>query len=124
MLSLDIANLHCDATEISTLTSSVVPVETTEAGAACGPFAGASASSDASASCYRFAEDVGILAVVMTKRELCEVKRKVLAADMMETPHDAALQETPERFDVIRVNLAANIDIIAMLDDPMRVDAI
>jgi hypothetical protein len=43
----------------------------------------ASASSDASASCYRFSEDVRVLAVVVTELKLVQVQRKVFLADVV-----------------------------------------
>ncbi len=54
--------------------------------------ASASLGFGASAPCYRGAEDVGIVAIVVPKLELRDVERKIFAADLMETAHDAALQ--------------------------------
>src|SRR6266851_9618581 len=62
----------------------------------------APASSDASASCYRFPKDVGVLAIVVAELKLRKVQGQILLAHMMECSHDAALQERPEGFDVIR----------------------
>lgn len=37
---------------------------------------------------------------------------------------NAALDQAPKRFNVLRVNLTANVDAFAMLDDPMGIDSI
>ena len=84
-------------------------METIRAGAACEPFAEASASSDASASCYGFTEDVRVLAMVIAELKFSEVQRKILLRNMVKASHDAALQQAPERFNIIGMNLAANV---------------
>src|ERR1700687_2621600 len=69
----------------------------------------APASSDASASCYRRSEDVGVLAVVMAELKLGEIQRQILLAYVVECPNYATLQERPERFDVVGVDLATHV---------------
>jgi len=103
---------------------SALPVETIQAGAACETFAEASASLDASASCYSSTEDVRILPIVVAESELSKIEREIFPTDVMEVAHNSALQERPERFDVIGMNLATDIDVIAMLDDLVRIDAV
>ena len=63
----------------------------------------ASASSDASASCYRTPEDVGVLAVVVTKLELGKVQRQIFLAHVMVRSYDSALQQRPEKFSMLLV---------------------
>lgn len=96
------------------LSSSAVRVETILAGAACEPCAGASASSDASASCCSSTEDIRILAIVVAELKLSKVQRQILFADMVERTDNATFEERPERFNVISVNLATNILTFAM----------
>src|ERR1700683_2613348 len=69
----------------------------------------APASSVASASCYRRSENVFVLAVIVTELEFRKVRREILLGDMVETAHDAPLEQTPKAFDVVGMNLAANI---------------
>ena len=76
----------------------------------------ASASSDASASCYSFAENVGILPVVVPELKLIQVQRQILLADVVVSADDAALEQRPEAFDVVGMDFAANVLILGMLD--------
>ncbi len=62
----------------------------------------ASASSDASASCYGLSEDVRILAVVVAELKFVQVQRKVLLADVVVSAYHAALEQRPKVFDVVR----------------------
>jgi hypothetical protein len=64
------------------------------------------ASADASASCYDFAENIGILAVVVRELKLREVERQILLGNVVIRPYNATLEQRPARFDVIRVDLA------------------
>jgi hypothetical protein len=75
----------------------------------------APASRVASASSYRFAENVMVLPVVVAELKLIQVERKVLLADVVVRPDDAPLEQRPERFDVVRMNVAAHILIFGML---------
>ena len=67
------------------------------------------ASQRASASCYCFAKDIGVVAVVVAESKLREVERQILLAHVVIRANDSALQQRPERFDVVRVNLAAHV---------------
>lgn len=53
----------------------------------------ASASSDASAACYRRLEDVGVLAVVEPPRKLVQVKRQIFLRDVVGGADDATLEQ-------------------------------
>src|SRR5216683_2258727 len=52
----------------------------------------APASSDASASCYRLAENVGILAVIETELKLCEIERQIFLAYVVISADDSTLE--------------------------------
>ncbi len=80
----------------------------------------ASASQPASASCYRFTKDIGILAVIVTELKLSQVERQIFLTDVVEAAHDATLEEAPERFEIVGVNLAANIFALTVTDSFMR----
>lgn len=67
------------------------------------------AAATVSASCYDLLENVAVLPAVEAERELIDVQREVLLADVVERSHDATLQETPERVDIRRVDVAADI---------------
>ena len=58
-------------------------------------------SAASSASGYDLREDVGILPVVMTEREFCQVQRQILFADVVIRADDATLQQTPKAFQII-----------------------
>lgn len=50
----------------------------------------------ASATRYGCTEDVRVVPVVVAPFKLRDVKREILAADLVEAAHDAALDEGPE----------------------------
>ena len=79
----------------------------------------ASASSVASASCYGAPGDVCVLAVVVAERKLVQIQRQVLRADVVIGADDAALQERPEGFDVVRVNHAPHVLACFVIDGDM-----
>jgi hypothetical protein len=58
---------HDNLLSMLVLRHGVLPVGIVLAGAACEPFTGASATSDASASCYGFSKNTRILSVVMSE---------------------------------------------------------
>src|SRR5436190_6337190 len=72
-----------------------------------------------SASCYDRTEDVGIIPVIEAEGEFVEVERQVLLADLVERPHDAALQERPEGVEVRRVDVAAHVLALAVINGLM-----
>src|SRR5438132_9688773 len=69
----------------------------------------ATAASDASAVCYRFPEHVGVVPVVVAEHELVQVEREVFSADVVIRADDAALQERPEVFDGVRVDVPPRV---------------
>jgi hypothetical protein len=68
----------------------------------------ASASSDASASCYGVKENVCVLAIVEAPLKLIQVQRQVFLRDIVIGANNTALQERPERFDAVGVDVPAN----------------
>src|SRR5712692_6645133 len=80
----------------------------------------APASSDASASCYDLSEHIRILPVVVAKLKLREVQREILLADMMESANYPTLEQSPERFDIVRMNHATYIFASPVTDRFMR----
>ena len=77
----------------------------------------ASHCTSASSPLYRFAENIGFAAVVVTELELCEVQRQILLADIMVSAHDSALQERPERFNRIGMRGSDNVFTLSVADD-------
>jgi hypothetical protein len=80
------------------------------------------ASSVASASCYSTPENVGILAVVVTEGEFIQVQRQIFLGDIVVGADNSALQERPKVLDIRRVNFAAHVLALAMLDSLVRVE--
>jgi hypothetical protein len=73
---------------------------------ACWPLdAEAAASVANSASCYDQIEDVGVLAVVETEGKLIEIQRQIILADVMVCANHATLEQRPERFDVVGMDV-------------------
>jgi len=79
----------------------------------------APASCRASAPCYRFPKDVGIVAVVMAELKLRQVKRQILLADMVERADHSTFEQAPEVFDIVGVHFAAHIFSRAVLHNSM-----
>jgi len=73
------------------------------------------ASNCPSASCCRFAENVGVLSVVKSELKLREVQRQILPADVVVRADDSAFRQCLESFDNVRVNNAAHVYVIATL---------
>src|SRR6516164_3588757 len=68
----------------------------------------------------RRTEDVCIFPVVVAERELRDIERQILAADLVERSHDAALQKRPEALDCVGVNRADNVASSAVADSGVR----
>jgi hypothetical protein len=102
------------------LSNNAVRAETNPTASACWNDAEASASSDASASCYGAPEDVRVLAIVMAELKFVQIERQIFGADVVICPDDSALQERPEVFDVVRVNLAAHVFTCFVIDGLVR----
>jgi hypothetical protein len=81
----------------------------------------ARASSSASAARYGSTEHVNVLSVVESENKLIQVERQILAANLVIGAHDAALEQTPKRFNIVGMNVAANIFPIHMANGSMLV---
>src|SRR5216683_7607321 len=92
--------------------TSIVPI--------CCRDAEASASSGASASCYSTPEDIRIVPIVKSERELRKVQRQVFLAHIVVSAENPALQERPERLHVVGMHDAAHILTLAMIHRVMR----
>lgn len=73
-----------------------------------------------SAACYHGREDIRILPVVMTKRELRQVQRQIGFADIVIRADDTTLQQAPEAINVGRVYIPAHILALGVIDRLMR----
>ena len=62
-----------------------------------------------SAPCYRFPENIGVLAVVMTELELRQIQRQILLTYVVIGADDAALQQSPKGIERLSVNLSAHV---------------
>jgi hypothetical protein len=69
----------------------------------------APASQVASASSYRCPENIFGLAIIKSKRELIKIQRQIFLAHIVIVADDAALNQRPERFHIVRVNDAAHV---------------
>lgn len=58
--------------------------------------AAASSKIGASASCYGVAENVGVMPVIVAELEFRDIERKIFAANLVKTAHDAALNQGPK----------------------------
>ena len=67
----------------------------------------ASASGLTSASCYHVEENVRVLAIVEAILKLREIERQIFFAHVVVGAEHAALEQRPERFDIVRVDLPA-----------------
>src|SRR5574337_888837 len=68
----------------------------------------------------RRAKDVRIPAVIVPELKLCDIPREVLAADFMERPDDTTLEDRPEAFNVVGVNVPMHVISIPVIDHPVR----
>jgi hypothetical protein len=78
------------------------------------------ASSHVSAPCYGAPEDVRVVPVIESERELIEVQRQIFLADVVIGADDSALEQRPERFNRVRMNQAANVLAVRMPNDKVR----
>lgn len=65
------------------------------------------------------AEDVRVLPVVVPETELGNIERHVLAADLMETANDPALDERPKAIDGLGMGCAVDILACGVIDNRM-----
>jgi len=75
-----------------------------------------------STSCYRSPENIGIVAIVESERELREIERQIFFAHVVVRADDPALQERPEGIDTLRMYLAAHVLAAAMRNRIVRHD--
>src|SRR5271156_370531 len=94
---------------------SVSPSGKAQVESACWNDAEAPARSDASASCYCGLENVGILAVVETPLKFVQVQWQIFFAHLVVRSDYAALQERPERFEVLGMHLGAHVLTLHMV---------
>jgi hypothetical protein len=80
----------------------------------------ASASSDASASCYGVKEDVGVLAIIEAPRKLVQIQGQVFGADVVIGADDPALQKRPETLNRISMNPSSHVFAPRMINGFVR----
>jgi hypothetical protein len=76
----------------------------------------AAASVATSASCQNCPEDIGILAVVEAELKLREIEREIFFAYVVKRAHNPALQQRPEVFEIIGMDLAAHVFAFGMIN--------
>src|SRR5258708_16248425 len=69
---------------------------------------------------YRRSENVRVHPVVVAELEFIDVEREIFPADLMERSHDAALNQRPEAFDGVGVNVSVHIFAFAVVHHAMR----
>jgi hypothetical protein len=65
---------------------------------------------------HRVAEKIRVLPVVEPPRHFVEIGREMLSTYPMPRSHDSALEQAECRFRRPRVNIAANIDTLSVLN--------
>src|SRR5258708_38181215 len=78
------------------------------------------ASARTSAPCYCCAENIGVVAIVAAELKFGQVQRQIFLAHVVIGADDSALEQRPERFDVVRVNQAAHVLALTMSNRLMR----
>lgn len=76
----------------------------------------APASYCASAASHRFSKDVGIAAIVVAELKFRQVERQIFLTHVVVRANDAAFEQCPEALNVVRMNLAAHVFALAMID--------
>jgi hypothetical protein len=79
-----------------------------------------SAEDGASAPCYRSAEDVRVLPIVVSELKFGHVERHIFRADFMEGADNTAFQDRPETFNRVGVDGTNNIFMFAVSDEGVR----
>src|ERR1019366_8438363 len=69
---------------------------------------------------YRGPENIGVVPIVESERELRKVERQIFLAHVVVRSDDSALEQRPERFDVVRVNDAVNVLALPVANRLMR----
>jgi len=80
------------------------------------------ASLGASAASYRISEDVCVVSIVESELKLREVQRQIFFTDVVMRSNNTTLQQAPERFDVVGMDLTAYIFACPMGDDFVRIE--
>jgi hypothetical protein len=75
----------------------------------------------ASAACYRFPEDIGVVAVVVAELELGDVERQVFFADLVIGADNATFNQRPKALDCLGVHSANNIFATGVVNRLMRI---
>src|SRR5438105_8228372 len=73
---------------------------------------------------YEQPERIGFVARVVAELEFAGVERQIGFADLVEIADDAAFDQRPEAFDILRVHRADDVLLMGMGDDLMRVFAV
>src|ERR1700674_1030984 len=73
-----------------------------------------------SASWYESRKHIFVFTVIVAERKLREVERQIVFAHLVIAAHDAALQETPEGFQIVGMDLAAHVLMRFVIDVLMR----
>src|SRR5438105_4342537 len=73
---------------------------------------------------YQKPERIGFVARVVAELEFAGVERQIGFADLVEIADDAAFDQRPEAFDVLRVHRADDVLLMGMGDHLMRVFAV
>ena len=69
-----------------------------------------------SASCQDCFEDVRVLPIVEPELKFRKVERQIFSTDFMVSAYNAALQQAPEILNAVRMDIALNVNMIAMLN--------
>jgi len=73
-----------------------------------------------SAFCNHVRKDVGILSVVVSIRKFRQVQRQIVFAHLMERANHATLEQAPEGFNVIGMNVPTHVFFLGVIHDFMR----
>lgn len=66
------------------------------------------------------AEDVSIVAIVVSELKLGDIQRQIFGADFMKRANNAALEDRPEAFDRVGVDRAHDVLALAVINNAMR----
>ena len=68
-----------------------------------------------------FSEDIGVVAIVVAELELVKVERQIFLAYVVVRADNAALEQGPERINVLSVDLATHVLTLYVADGLMRI---
>jgi len=69
----------------------------------------APASYRVSAASYRLTEDIGFVAIVESELKFVQIERQIFLTDVMISPDDSALEQSPEAINILSVYFAAHV---------------